>query len=89
MDAAVVNSTIKLSNCYVHEDNASRSNANISVYDRAQFMPIAVYVAYMCGLTIKWKTDMKTYVMVHFRDANRTMAFHYHLRWSVPTHGWR
>lgn len=64
MDATAVNSTIKLSNCYVREDNAVRSNADIWVYDRAQFMPIAVYVAYMCGLTIKWKTDIKTYMVV-------------------------
>lgn len=75
MDAAVVNSTIKLSNCYAREDNARRSNAaDISVYDRVQFMPIAVYVAYMCGLTIKWKTDIKTYMVARSRDANRTMA---------------
>lgn len=89
MDAAAVNSTIKLSNCYTDEDNAVRSNVlDIWVYDRAQFMPIAVYVAYMCGLTIKWKTDIKTYMMVQHSAGTRNDAewnnamLRPHLRWS-------
>lgn len=40
MDIAVVNSVIKLSNCYANQDNVPQSNSNVSVYDRIQFIGI-------------------------------------------------